>query len=311
MVLTETGWGSDNPAYRHLFSQTFMPDASPAELDWFDNFQRQTTSPQNAVRFLEAFSTIDVRDRLSEVRCPTLVVHRRGDQRIPSETARSIASRIPDAQIAGVESSNHLLLGQEKTSEQFMDLVRDFLADNQSHNSNDSTCDSNAVYNASYHAALACSAPAIRATLCGPACNTVKSCTIKMMRRCSHPAWGERGQRTRTAFNGSTGLIRALWAHSKLWSKTTGRIFAPRHARELSRAGASFCPGPYCHLLRPAWLNPPRGTPIAQPKSRSFAEARGSKKSVSTSPDPRERISLGRLCFKERKRPPCVAMLRK
>lgn len=79
MALTETGWGSDNPAYRHLFSQTFMPDASPAELDWFDNFQRHTTSPQNAVRFLEAFSTIDARDRLSEVRCPTLVVHRRGD----------------------------------------------------------------------------------------------------------------------------------------------------------------------------------------------------------------------------------------
>jgi pimeloyl-ACP methyl ester carboxylesterase len=105
-----------------------MPDADARELDWFDEFQRQTTSPQNAVRFLEAFSTIDVRERLKDVRCPTLVVHSRGDQRIPFATARSIAARIPDAQIAGVESNNHLLLGREKASKQFIDVVRNFLS---------------------------------------------------------------------------------------------------------------------------------------------------------------------------------------
>ena len=129
MVLTETGWGSDNPVYRHMFSRTFMPDASPEELDWFDEFQRQTTSPRNAVRFLEAFSTIDVRERLSQVQCPTLVVHSRGDLRIPFATGRSIAARIPDAQLAGLESNNHLLLGREKASQQFIELVRNFLAD--------------------------------------------------------------------------------------------------------------------------------------------------------------------------------------
>ncbi len=127
MVLTESGWGSDNPAYRHVFSRTFMPEANPEELDWFDEFQRQTTSPRNAVRFLEAFSTIDVRERLADIQCPTLVVHSRGDLRIPFSTGRSIAARIPDAQFAGIGSSNHLLLGRETASAEFLRLVRDFL----------------------------------------------------------------------------------------------------------------------------------------------------------------------------------------
>ncbi len=127
MVLTETGWGMDNPAYRHVFSRTFMPDASPKELDWFDEFQRLTTSSENAVRFLEAFSTIDVRDDLAKIQCPTLVVHSRGDMRIPFATGRSIASRIPGAQLASVESQNHLLLGREPASTRFVELVQDFL----------------------------------------------------------------------------------------------------------------------------------------------------------------------------------------
>lgn len=51
MTLTRLGWGTNNSAYRHIFSQTFMPDGTPEELAWFDEFQRQTTSAQNAVRF--------------------------------------------------------------------------------------------------------------------------------------------------------------------------------------------------------------------------------------------------------------------
>lgn len=129
MVLTETGWGSDNPVYRSLFSRTFMPDANAEELDWFDEFQRQTTSPRNALRFLEAFSTLDVRHRLADIKCPTLVVHSRGDLRIPFTIGRAMASRIPNAKLAGVDSNNHLLLGREPASAEFVNLVRNFVND--------------------------------------------------------------------------------------------------------------------------------------------------------------------------------------
>ncbi|MEL7450055.1 MAG: alpha/beta fold hydrolase, partial [Pseudomonadota bacterium] len=39
ITLTETGWGRDNPAYRQIFSSTFMPGATAEELEWFNEFQ--------------------------------------------------------------------------------------------------------------------------------------------------------------------------------------------------------------------------------------------------------------------------------
>ncbi|MEL6587533.1 MAG: alpha/beta hydrolase, partial [Pseudomonadota bacterium] len=111
--LTEVGWGTDTPAYRHIFSQTFMPDARPEDLAWFDEFQRLTTSPLNAARFQEAFGQIDVRHRLADVRVPTLVLHSAEDQRIPLEQGRAIASAIAGAQFVPLDSRNHILVDHE------------------------------------------------------------------------------------------------------------------------------------------------------------------------------------------------------
>lgn len=129
MVLTRTGWGQDNPAYRQIFSSTFMPSATHEELDWFNEFQRRTTSPENAVRFLSAFGDIDVRAQLQKVRAPTLVIHSRGDRRIPMTTGRAIAAAIPNAEFLTLDSENHLLLGRETASADFVRAVRRFLKD--------------------------------------------------------------------------------------------------------------------------------------------------------------------------------------
>lgn len=113
MKLTEQGWGTDNPAYRHIFSHTFMPDASSDDLVWFDEFQRRTTSARNAARFQDAFGHIDVRHRLSQVRAPTLVLHSKGDQRIPLDQGRAIAAAIPNARFLPLDSRNHVLVNHE------------------------------------------------------------------------------------------------------------------------------------------------------------------------------------------------------
>ncbi len=127
MTLTETGWGQDNPAYRQIFSSTFMPGATVQELHWFNEFQRRTTSPENAVRFLSAFGDIDVRQQLGKVRVPTLVIHSMGDQRIPVSSGRDIAASIPKAEFVSLESDSHLLLGREAASQAFVDAVRRFI----------------------------------------------------------------------------------------------------------------------------------------------------------------------------------------
>lgn len=127
MTLTETGWGQDNPAYRQIFSSTFMPNASSDELNWFNEFQRQTTSPKNAARFQSAFGDIDVRHQLAKVNVPTLVIHSVGDKRIPVEVGREIAASIPNAEFYCLDSENHLLIGQEAASQKFVDVVREFI----------------------------------------------------------------------------------------------------------------------------------------------------------------------------------------
>lgn len=125
--LTRVGWGTDNPAYRHIFSQTFMPGVSPDELAWFDEFQRLTTSPENAARFQDAFGDIDVRHRLGDVKAPTLVLHSTGDQRIPVSDGRYIARAIPGAQFVPLDSRNHVLVGYEPAWQTCMEAIREFL----------------------------------------------------------------------------------------------------------------------------------------------------------------------------------------
>ena len=127
IALTETGWGQDNPAYRQIFSSTFMPSATIDELTWFNEFQRRTTSPKNAARFLSAFGDIDVRHQLAKVTVPTLVIHSLLDRRIPVATGREMAAAIPHAQFLGLSSDGHLLLGREPASQAFVEAVRQFL----------------------------------------------------------------------------------------------------------------------------------------------------------------------------------------
>ncbi len=128
LTLTRHGWGTSNPAYRHIFSQTFMPNADSERLAWFDDFQRRTTSPQNAVRFQEAFGDIDIRHLLPEVQVPTLVIHARDDQRIPLRCGRELAANIPNAELVTLESQSHIILGDEPAWQVCMNEISRFLA---------------------------------------------------------------------------------------------------------------------------------------------------------------------------------------
>lgn len=129
ITLVRSGWGQDNPAYRQIFSQTFMPSATHEELDWFNAFQRRTAPPENAVRFLEAFADIDVRARLAQVRAPTLVLHARDDQRVPLHQGIQLASEIPDARLTVLETDSHIPLSREPATDQIIGAIHAFLAE--------------------------------------------------------------------------------------------------------------------------------------------------------------------------------------
>ncbi len=127
LTLTKTGWGSDNPAYRQLFTSMFVPGGTAEQAGWFNELQRKSTSPETAVRFLMEFAQIDVLDQLAKVSAPTLVIHTRGDLVNRFEDGRDLATLIPGARFVPLESRNHLLLENEPAWRDFLVETRRFL----------------------------------------------------------------------------------------------------------------------------------------------------------------------------------------
>lgn len=128
IALVASGWERDDSSYRNLFSRALIPSSTAEERTAFNEFQRRTVSAANAARYLEIFADIEVRHRLASIRCPTLVMHSSGDQRVPVEKGAELASNISGAEFVTLPTDNHLLLGRERSSELFIAHVRQFLA---------------------------------------------------------------------------------------------------------------------------------------------------------------------------------------
>jgi pimeloyl-ACP methyl ester carboxylesterase/DNA-binding winged helix-turn-helix (wHTH) protein len=112
-VLMRQGWGSDNAAFRQIFTTSFFPTGTKEQTEWFNELQRQTTSPDNAADILSALGDLDVRDELARVRAPTLVVHSRIDAVVPFKDGLELASGIRGARFVALDDANHLLMDGE------------------------------------------------------------------------------------------------------------------------------------------------------------------------------------------------------
>lgn len=126
-TLIRSGWGLDNPAFRQVFTSLFMPDATAEQARWFNDLQRMTTTPENALRIRDAVDDINVESLLSEIRVPTLVLHCREEAIVRFEEGRRMASMIPDARFVALEGTNHLILEDDPGWPKFMEEVSAFL----------------------------------------------------------------------------------------------------------------------------------------------------------------------------------------
>ena len=70
---------------------------------------------------------VDISAALSRLRIPTLVIHGRGDQVVPVDEGRRLASGIAGATYLELDSRNHVLLEAESAWLQFQESVRRFL----------------------------------------------------------------------------------------------------------------------------------------------------------------------------------------
>jgi len=126
--LARVGWARDDPSFRQVFTFQFLPDGSREEWAAFDELQRRTISPANAVAFLETFAGIDVTDAATRVSCPTLILHARDDHRVPLSAARELAALIPGSRFVPLAGRNHLLTAAEPAWPLFLDELSRFLA---------------------------------------------------------------------------------------------------------------------------------------------------------------------------------------
>jgi DNA-binding CsgD family transcriptional regulator len=88
---------------------------------------RRSVTRAVLARLIDCLYNVDVRDSATCIRCPTLLLHAKGDQRVPFEEGRLLASLIPGARLVPLDTANHVLLEGEPAFVRFFAELRAFL----------------------------------------------------------------------------------------------------------------------------------------------------------------------------------------
>jgi len=118
--MIEVGWERDDNAFRKVFADLLIPEASDEERDWLAELQRKSASPKMAARLWTAFHEIDVLEQAKKVSVPTTIFHVTGDRLVPFEEGRKLAGLIDHARFIPLEGNNHILMKNEPAWEQFL-----------------------------------------------------------------------------------------------------------------------------------------------------------------------------------------------
>jgi pimeloyl-ACP methyl ester carboxylesterase/DNA-binding CsgD family transcriptional regulator len=125
--MIRVGWAKDDPVFRRVFTTRFIPDATEEQMRWFDDLQRMSTSPGNAVASRIARQAVDIVADLPGITAPTLILQATGDQATTFDNAVSVSRLIPGARLVAMDSRNHILLADEPAWATFKAEVGAFL----------------------------------------------------------------------------------------------------------------------------------------------------------------------------------------
>jgi class 3 adenylate cyclase len=96
--------------------QLFLRTAAHELIGWADDQQselyaeimRRSVDPEQADRLIAATRDFEVATSIPEVKCPTLVLHRRDIQWLDISLSRDLASRVPDARLVVIDGQSPL-----------------------------------------------------------------------------------------------------------------------------------------------------------------------------------------------------------
>jgi pimeloyl-ACP methyl ester carboxylesterase len=123
------GWGSDDPSWRQLFTTQFLPGADAETMRWFNELERVSASAEVAERIQVTTQNCDVRALAPQINAPALVLHSRGDRRVPYAAGMELASLIPGARFVPLDSDNHYPVAGEPAWDALFAEVTSFLGD--------------------------------------------------------------------------------------------------------------------------------------------------------------------------------------
>jgi pimeloyl-ACP methyl ester carboxylesterase len=83
-------------------------EATPWLVDWAARLQRNASTPTGAAAFSRMAFDIDVRDIVSTINVPTLILHSEGDRICHVENGRFLARNIPGAKYVELPGADHL-----------------------------------------------------------------------------------------------------------------------------------------------------------------------------------------------------------
>lgn len=127
--LVPVGWGSKTEAFHQLYSSLFFPGGGEEIHASFNTLQKVATTPGMAWRILNCLGDLDVRPLLSDINCPVLVMHSRGDEIVPFAAGKALAAAIPRARFLPLESANHVLLEGDPGWPRCVEAMERFLSE--------------------------------------------------------------------------------------------------------------------------------------------------------------------------------------
>jgi pimeloyl-ACP methyl ester carboxylesterase/DNA-binding CsgD family transcriptional regulator len=130
--LIKVGWARPESEFRRVFTSRMIPAATEQQKHWLDELQRVASSADNAAAARRERLKDDAVDLLSYIQAPTLVLHSRHDRMNDFAEGLRLASMISGARLVVLESSNHILLGDEPAWRVFVDEVAAFMAEDRS-----------------------------------------------------------------------------------------------------------------------------------------------------------------------------------
>ena len=92
---------------------------------WWARFERLVATPSRYKELAQILTDLDVREVLSSIHLPTLVLQRTGDLIVPASQARYVSEHIPGARYVELEGDDHLPIAGD--SDAVLDEVEEFV----------------------------------------------------------------------------------------------------------------------------------------------------------------------------------------